>query len=75
MIGDEEMRRLVMRHNSTDRPECRHVGGHDGSTLTVTYNMQLGLWFCACTRCKRWTEACLTKSEAVKRAEMGWWAL
>ena len=73
MIGDEETRRLVMRRSKTDRPECRHKYGAKGSTLLLT--LSTGRWTACCTKCRRFTEWCLTMDEAVKRAEMGWWAL
>ena len=65
---DEEVRRAVLR----GRP-CDHRLRSATTTLVVTYHRPTSLWHACCTRCRRMVEPCLTRAEAIARAEKGWW--
>ena len=53
---------------------CLH-SWEPGTTLRLTHDKRTGEWFACCVKCRRFTEACLTREEARARAEKEWWAI
>ena len=63
-----------MIQNKTDKPACQHDAVWLNTTVEVIYHKAFKMWWASCRVCHQCTDACLTREEAVARANVGWWA-